>query len=94
MELNMKNFLLLGVALCLAGCQSLAAMAGYVPTEVADGGPPTTILPSGIGLEEAASVSGGISLLTAIGLNLWRNHSRASLITAAMKAGQKASSEV
>ena len=76
----MKLVALLGL-LAITGCQTLAAMAGYVPTETVDGGPPTSVVPSGIGIEEAASVSGGISLLTAIALNLWRNHSRAKLVT-------------
>ena len=60
----------------LVGCKAIAAAAGFVPVETVDGGPPASI----IGLEEAAGVSGVASLLAVVGLNFFRNYTRAKAL--------------
>ena len=62
--------------LALTSCKTIAAGLGFVPVEVVDGGPPTSLL----GIEEAAGVSGIASLLAVVGLNAYRNYTRAKAL--------------
>ncbi len=71
--------------LALTSCKTIAAGLGFVPVEAVDGGPPASIL----GLEEAAGVSGAASLLAVVGLNLYRNYTRAKALHLEAPAAKK-----
>lgn len=64
--------------LALTSCKTIAAGLGFVPVEAVDGGPPASLL----GIEEAAGVSGVASLLAVVGLNAYRNYTRAKALHA------------
>lgn len=79
----MRALLVAACAAVVAGCSTIADLAGYVPVDVVDKGPTPTVIPSGVGLEEAVGISGAASVIASIGLNLYRNWTRAKIIKTA-----------
>lgn len=87
-----RTFSALCAAFALAGCKTVAGALGFVPVELVDGGGPAQVVPSGLGIEEAVGISGGASLIAAVCLNIFRNHTRAKMAAAAAEAGRFVSS--
>jgi len=75
------RFLLAGMLLALTSCAAIAGALGFIPVEDVDHG-----LPAGLGLEDAAGVSGVVSLASVVGLHLYRNYTRTQALRAKLAA--------